>query len=256
MDVDDFYLYLPSSTQSTVQTNTISHYTVTLSAPIRLPPDVEYECAMAKIIYPTSMGNVYDGNFQFYSANGRDLLHVRILEGYYRTSKEIFEAMKKSLGKDQSVYHLGMESRNKSFYLQRRKAPWPVDDPEEPYLNLSDNLASLTGLPKIMTGFGTSVSSHPVDMSGGMQNVYLYCDLMQNSHIGDTMGPLLCIFSYHKSAVRRQLEYEPKNLVYFPITKEIISEVTVEARGRTGVYAPFESGELMVLIHVRPKRSR
>ena len=120
-------------------------------------------------------------------------------------------------------------------------------------MKLSDNLAVITGLPRFITGYGLTVSEQPFDMSGGIQNLYLYCDLMHNSNIGDVMGPLLSIFSYHKSTTAAQLEYEPKNLVYMPITSEIISEVTIETRTKVGVYAPFSSGELLVVLHVRPR---
>ena len=250
MDGDDLFIYLPSSVKSSIQENTVSHYTTTLNSPLRLPSDVPYECAVAKVIFPSEIKNVYDGHFEYFSYVLKRVIPSRLPDGYYVTTDDIVNKFKEILGElDKEAYKFSTDNIANRFLVEMTK---PEGRKRTPFMKFSENLTALTGSPRFIQGEGFTVGTHPFNMSGGIQNLYLYCDLVHNAIIGNTLAPLILVFSYKKDDGSQQ-EYEPKNLVYTPLNKNIINDITIETRTKTGLFVPFLGGEMLILLHLRPR---
>jgi len=247
-EIDELYLYLPSSVKSSVTENTISHYTTTLKAPITLSQGMEYEAGLIKLIYPSTVENLYDGVMEFYSFALNRRIVTRVATGFYETAKELIKAINKVLSNDKKNYIFSVDHLSRKFIVNCKKADGVV----APYIKLSENLEVLTGLPRFIMGTGYTNGPNYYDMTGGIQNIYCYCDLVRNVNVGDTMGPLLAMLSYQNSAMA-QIDYEPKNPIYIPVSKDHVTDITLELRTKTGNYIPFTSGEALVVIHIRQR---
>lgn len=251
--VEELYLYLPSAVKSVVIENTISHYTTLLKAPVQLSPEYSYEAALLKVIYPSNVYNVYSGHLSYYSYTLKTENHTRIAEGVYYTPDDVMKALAYVLGHDQANYLLSIDKRSRKFQLELKPPPKSA---VTPFMKLSKNLQVITGLPDEITKEGITSSAQGWDMSGGVQNIYCYCDLLQNVNIGDTHAPVLCVLAYKPGLRSSQVEYSAQNPIYTPINKTLIEEITIEFRTKVGDYVPFITGEAMVLIHIRPKLPR
>ena len=127
----------------------------------------------------------------------------------------------------------------------------------KPYISFSENLQALTGLPSEISKEGLTVGKNSWDVTGGMQNMYIYSDLVQYSNIGDTTAPVLSVVNYRGGPGKLEhLEYEPTTPVYVPVSHTVFDSIRVKLITKTGDYFPFTSGETMLLVHVRPREPR
>lgn len=252
--VDELYLYLPSSVKSTVVENAISHYTTLLHAPVKLAAEYEYEVGLVKLIYPTTVYNIYAGNFSYYSYELKKIEHTRIQAGFYQNASDVMKAFAHILGVDQSYYVFSIDVQSRKFLVNCKPK---TGSTVKPYLELSENLQVITGLPKVIFKQGFTVGTGSWDMTGGVQNMYIYISLAKNINIGQTLAPVLSVVNYDKS-LSAQVEYEPKNVVYVPLNVSAyeIQNITVELRTKTGDYVPFTAGEALLVVHIRPRIPR
>jgi hypothetical protein len=249
-EVDDLYLYLPSSVVSVSEVaNTISHYTTPLRAPISLAPGIDYEAALVKLIYPVTVQNCYDGYMEFYSYTFKRNVLTSVAAGFYLRPRDLLPAINKVLLADKKYYKVSINLTSRKFVIN---CEVPPNSEEQPYIKFSDNLQVLTGLPRYITDRGYTISKDSFDMTGGIQNIYCYCDLLKNVNIGDALAPIAAVVSYSPTS-EAQAVYEATNPIYVPLKQTEFSEVTIELRTKTGAYVPFTSGEVMCIIHIRQK---
>ena len=251
----DLLIFLPSSvTSADGQDNTISHYTTRLAAPITLAPGVDYEAALMKLIYPTSAQNCYNGELEFWSYTFKRRYVTSVVQGFYQTPRDLLRALNRVFDADKQYYTFSFDRISQKFRVEsKRPRSSNADLAPEPYIKLSENLEVLTGLPRVVFGTGFTVSDKFYDMSGGIQNIYCYCDLVQKSNIGNTLAPVMAVLSYKSSNQGAQVDYEPKNPIYIPFSTLQFQTITVELRTKIGQYVPFTAGESLAVIHVKQK---
>ena len=251
--MDDLYLYLPSSVKNKEIDNTISHFTTKLSTPIHLSEGWGYEVALVKLIYPSTAMNIYDGQLEFYSFAIKRIDYGRIPAGFYKLPENFINAFNVAIGdEDRKYYKLTSDITRKIFILE---CSTPAGDKTKPQIHLSQNLQAITGLNEKMERGGTYTSDATWDVTGGLHNMYLYSDAIKNTNIGNTVAPVLSVVSYRPDS-EFQVEYQPKNLIYLPLSTDFIQTVLIEVTTKTGQYFPFSSGELLVVLHIRARRSR
>lgn len=253
VEQSELYLYLPSSVTSTVIENKISHFTTTFHSPINLQTQYEYEAALLKIIYPATATNVYDGRITYYNYTLKKLEHTRIKKGQYMLPDQFIDAFNKVLLNDSSKnYKLMVDQISKRFYLHCTSGD---GGKTQPFISFSGNLQTLTGLPEEVSRTGYTYGVNSWNVSGGLQNLYVYTDLVQQSNIGNTLAPILAVINYSgiPGDNRQQIQYEPQTPIYIPVVQNILDTITVELRTKTGQYFPFMSGESFLLIHIKPK---
>lgn len=110
-----------------------------------------------------------------------------------------------------------------------------------------------------MTGDQIYAAKGTWDSTGGVHSIYCYCDIIRNINIGDTTAPVLAVINYKGEVGDRNLkliEYEPKNPIYIPVSKNIFDNIKVELRTKTGLYYPFSAGEVLLLVHIRPREPK
>lgn len=240
------FIYLPSSVKTKLYDNKISHFVTEFSAPILLNESFDYEAAILKVLYPTSIQNVYNGSITYFSFAAKKMSDVSIPTGSY-SPEEIVVAFNKTMGADNPFYKLALDKDAKKFYLQLNSSGGI-----QPQMLLGNDLQAFLGMPPMMNGNG-KYNLTPYDLTAGLSAAYLYTDLTSYISVGDTRAPLLCVFTLNTKDAAPQLEYQPSKPLYIPVTKNLISDIKIEIRGRTGVFIPFESGEIVCLIHIRPR---
>jgi hypothetical protein len=143
----DLYLYLPSADKS-VSENKISDFTIRLPTPIRLSSSIRFEAALTKCIYPPNINNITDGEIKFYSYVQKTMILTRIPAGFYPNPTYFIKAYIEALGNDAKTYALDYDPTSRKFKLYCKL--------KNPYLEISDNLQSLTGLPHLIEKEGVT----------------------------------------------------------------------------------------------------
>ena len=83
-----------------------------------------------------------------------------------------------------------------------------------------------------------------------IQNIYVYCDIVENVIVGDTQAPLLRIVdatSRPNEVIYRHYD-APR---YIPVPKKHFDSIEIDIRDDFGGHIPFESGKLVTTLHFR-----
>ncbi len=249
---EQFYVFLPSSVISGPIPNTQSHYTTNLQNPIRLQGN--YECGLSMIIYPASVNNAFDCWLHYFSFTfGIDMISD-LSSGYYPEVNSLIDEINIALGADQEFYKFTVNTiTNKVMVEMNTDKKGGV----MPYIEMSENLAALTGLPIYTKKIGYIIGDRSFDLSGGISGFYKYSNILENSYVGTTTAPLLAIVPYDFKVQHGSVQHwSPKKIHYISIRDPVIQEVKIELRTKTGVYVPFSGGaaETLVVLAIRRKQ--
>lgn len=250
---DQCYIYLFSSVKSLTGVNTVSHFTTSLPAPIILEPGLDYEAAAIKIIYPTNVQNVYNGEIKYYSYALRRQKTVDVPLGEYVNPNQMAQALNAAFHQDLAFYRWTVNIHEQKFMLECRPAPGSLTSP---YVDLSKNLQAYTGIKQIIDRAGSYQSEGTYDTSAGHQNLLCFTDLIEPINVGDTFAPIIFVGGFSAPPGFQMIEHEVKRPIYTKVNKTSIQTIRVEFRNKIGDYFPFMSGETMVLAHIRACKPR
>jgi hypothetical protein len=91
---------------------------------------------------------------------------------------------------------------------------------------------------------------HSCDLQAGIHALYIYCDLLQFTHVGDIKAPLLRVVDSGGEAgdvVTRYYE-RPR---YVPLQKKNFDSVEIVIRDDLGEKIQFENGKVLLTLHFR-----
>ena len=95
----------------------------------------------------------------------------------------------------------------------------------------------------------------PVDVSVGLNNIYVYSDVMpQINFVGDTMQSCLRVIPTNIGNTNKRVIFEPTNYHFFPLRSNTIRDIGVELRTELGELVPFERDSTVLTICVRRTR--
>lgn len=92
--------------------------------------------------------------------------------------------------------------------------------------------------------------THPVMLENINYNLYVYCDMMRHSVVGNTSAPLLGVIEIPKVAFGDQVYRSFPSPVYFPIGKEEVRDVEIEIRFDDGSPVNFDFGKCVLTIEL------
>jgi len=214
--MSDFYIVLPSSTKTgfgAADPNTSSHYRVQLPYDIDLPG--QWQVALVSITYPYTWNNIPGGNASTILIKYRDsqtrVVSVRVRRAFYGTIQDLFHAIKTALRKaDVSMLlsHLSVKKREEHTPKLQQEIADAIDFSYDTRvtIHIKDTKAIteiyLSPLMQYMLGYTDrsglyslnqpeNLAKYPPDLSGGIDSLYVYCDLIQPQIVGDTMTQLL-----------------------------------------------------------------
>lgn len=246
MEVTQFYLHLPSnSSLDKFPNNTLTEYRVGLPQAINLTG--EWEVALTEIHYPHSWNNV-QGNFKnrFYLRN-QELSGVwevlMIPPGHYSSIEDILSKMKELVDNEKGF----SDDVKFSYNTLSRKVTVQLQNNAELFFG---DIGYVLGFSPEQVISKTTKGLREVDLEHGFHDLYIYCDIIQQQYVGDTLVPLLRIIPVEgkdgerisKSFVRPQ---------YVPVSRKQFETIEVNIKRDTGESVPFEFGRVLLTLHFR-----
>jgi len=277
-----FYLTLPSNTvenynqyrkpvdnqardiavpSETSWVNKQSEYRVHLPQSIHL--EGEWEVGLSEIIYPHSWFNIYsDGptNCHIFVAlvGVAQPLVCAVPAGSYETPELIAAAINRQMhvvlsaagfnGKDLEVLY---DTLSRRMFL--------ICSPKVRKIAIGDRLRYMLGLDdgkKVKSHWFSPdkiVSTYPVDVRGGFDTMYVYCDLVANQVVGDSLVPLLRVVNVegHPGDVVSRNFTNPH---YVPLARQEFSTVEINIKDDTNRSVGFMGGKVTVKLHFRKQK--
>lgn len=267
-----FYMTLPSnSSRVYYPNNTLTRYTTRLITPIALSGD--WECGLCEFTFPTTWHPKEKSNKMSVTFK-RDPTGRKIEEHTVEFPiNPVYYSNIESL-----VQHINIElEKITDEYSSTQKYPrdqWPMLQYDSVTRKVSARLGYgmhiyMTSDLNKMLGFGQYISVPPgtwIDRAAWIhaldgsqiitpkkveiQNIYVYCDVIENVIVGDTQAPLLRIVD---------AKSEPNQVVYryydtpryMPVRKKHFDSIEIDIRDDFGERVPFEGGKLVTTLHFR-----
>lgn len=99
---------------------------------------------------------------------------------------------------------------------------------------------------------GDYISEYPLELDGGITEIFLYTDIVASHHVGDSFSSLLrvvpCVNEKEEQIVKH---YD--NPVYFPLRKHFIDTIEIELKSSSGQNIIFIGGKTFVMLSFRRK---
>ena len=211
----------------------------------------EWEVALEEIQYPHTWYNVVEGDvWGLYTFENKTRKCV-IEAGVYATGRRLMTAFHRAFKVK------GLKKRA-TFDFDIRDERAEMTLPVGATLIFSESAKLLTGFTA-QSGY-RGASSRAVhraerspDLSGGLYSLYVYCDLVEPHIVGDVTVPLLRIVPTRgREGEMVTVAYDKAQ--YYPLLRKMFSTVEIDIRDDTGRPVPFQNGQVVVTLHVRPSR--
>jgi len=258
-----FHVTLPSnSSMNYYPDNKITRYVTRLQTPISLTG--EWEVALVEISYPRSWFTVSQEGCKFLvswweknetSPNGMNLfIEVQIPYGYYNEVEDIVGEMNNAIAKKMVEAHVKIVDTLK-IKFDRIKRHVVISLPNPGYIVLGKQLATILGFSETLNHCNNLkgcliTGDMTCDIRGGIHGIYVYCDVLENVPVGDTLAPLLRIVDvdgHNGDTVCKSFNH-PR---YVPVQKKEFDSIEIDIRDDTGAPMSFENGKLVVTLHFK-----
>ena len=255
-----FYLTLPSnSSMTTFPDNTVANFRVKL--PQALDLSGRWEVGLTEIQYPHSWCNVGE-NTHFVEvlvpnavpddadstvATAEDFTLV-LNKGFYHSPKKLvdrLENLRSSVKKlhDRLKFKFDEVSQKVTLFLKPRTSA-----------RLSPPLARLLGFDMTDIPYGRNKGSRVSDRDQGFSSLYVYCNVVQPTVVGDIFVPLLRIVPV-EGKTGHTVTRTYQNIQYLPVQANNFETVEIQIAKDTGELVPFERGKAVVTLHFRKVHS-
>lgn len=126
--------------------------------------------------------------------------------------------------------------------------------PEKCEVRFGSGLADMLGFSKALSfKSGNYISDYPLELDGGITEIFVYTDIIASHHVGDSFSPLLrvipCINEKEDQIVKHY------NIpIYFPLRKHFIETIEIELKTSSGEDIIFTGGKTFVLLSFRRRK--
>lgn len=285
MAMSEFYLTLPSNTHIG---NKTCEFRVHLPDVIKLSG--EWDVALAQIQYPKSWNNL-TAEKDVRQAFHKNEMYITIKDKEYSTFKVAIPAahydtiddmlgtiVDKTEEQVKELVSIGLEdgkiNKEKTKQLEiLKKVPrsifWSFDPVmKRVTVKFNKDIISVVRISeqlKYMLGFQDrdlynwegykDLAKYPIDMRGGVDALYVYCDLVENQVVGNVREPLLRILpvqGFYGEIVDK--DFVARH--YIPILKKEFSTVHISIKSDRDILIPFSFGKVIVKLHFRSRSAR
>jgi len=117
-------------------------------------------------------------------------------------------------------------------------------------IKLDKMLATILGFSKFTINEGTTIGNSAPSLERDISNLYIYCNIVEYTRVGDIEAPLLRTFPL--SSVRKQLiNREFINKMYLPINRSVINRIDISIHDDAGEIVPFYGGVTVLTLHIK-----
>lgn len=253
---DDFYLTLPSNAG---QNTNASSFRVNLPQNIILMG--EWEVALVEFIYPKSWYNVGSEfenerniTIEIQDLHGekkkiQKMLHsVHIAAGHYNGAEDLLNALHDAVPdslKESISFHY--DKRSHRVHISTDK---PISN-----IYLSDDLMYMLGFNSENNALSLHrIADHPPDMTGGIGIIYIYCDIVEHTVLGDKLAPLLRAIPVEGEfgSIVNKVFVAPH---YLPVLKKNFSSLEIDIKTDQNKSLDLRFGKTLVKLHFRRRNN-
>ena len=281
-----FYLTLPSnSSQHFFPDNTLTEFTTKLPSTIELTN--EWEVGLAEIMFPRSWYTIpkdgltivadyreCDASWKLETSwkfvNGVDVpeedldntVEIKLNGGFFNTMQELIQELNQATVRAFSSSRVDSIIIPPSFHYKAITRRTYITLPVGMYMYFPAALGIILGLTPEQNPMCNKTNDKLTvkgDLSCNLQTaihaLYVYCDLLQFTHVGNIRAPLLRVVDSGGAAgdvVTRYYE-RPR---YIPIQKKSFDTVQIIIRDDLGEKILFESGKVLLILHFRRIQNR
>ena len=288
--MDDFYVYLPANVGSTYFENTSSNYKTKLAKFINLKGT--YEVGLAEISYTFSFYNIFEDelfNIVFMNENSEiEKIQFKLNKGFYQIDSLIKSINNVIILEGENITLPKLELMTYKF-TQKIKIINGQHKKGLIFLEMSENLCKILGinkkqydditqsilLPYILemsykTGIeGISKSDFtPVlgvfkdqieyegddsfDIACGFRTIFVYCDIIKQNYVGDTLTQLLKFVQVPNNIdYGQQVHIIYDNIQYFPLIVNEFESIEIDIKDDSGMNIPFHYAKNLCVLHFR-----
>lgn len=237
---------------TTYPSNTVAKYTTRLPSVLEL--NGQWEVGLSEIIYSRSWYNIdkQDCYFELLNESGNSFLTLPLQTGYYEDVQDVISCMNAMMEKTMSAAKRAAIDIN---YIDRTKKV-SITISSAMGFKLSTVLAQILGFEKReliceANGVGRRyIGTVGSDVNRGFATLFVYCDLAQETIVGDTKAPLLRTLNIEGS-YGDIIQKVYANPIYIPLQRTHFDTIEVNIRTETGQLVPFASGKSVLTLHIR-----
>jgi hypothetical protein len=240
------YIALPSNASLDLyKDNTLTSYTVHLPEPIVL--EGEHEIALASIIWPRTFYNITETSKNLYYQYASGLSDdVELTVGLYDTIKDLIDHINEKLRNNiKDNIQIRFEPISEKVFVSVKGGY---------KLLLENTLSHILGFGGKTTVIHKSqFSPFVTDLSGGIQCLYIYCDIAGYQIVGDTKAQLLKVLPVegkYGDTIYRTFDVP----TYHPIATKEFQDIKIDLRDDSGQKIHFNSGRVVVNLHIRQRQ--
>ena len=266
-----YYIHLPSNVKDIYNRNTISNYITKLSRTLYL--DGDWEIALSGIIFTKSWFNVHNNQLVQIIDDGRTVFRMDdavIKAGHYADASNLvelinqhsemivsnmvkFPLMKTMTPKAPEIN----PSAPRLIYDQKENRVVQILGKYDPKLNnhlrivLTEEIRNILGPCNTIEEFNSEFLNNEtvVDLSGIIYSLYVYCDIVKSSFVGDTQSQILRIVKVPKVEHGEVVEVNFDHPIYLPINCNEISSIEIDIKDDTGETLKIRSGRVVTILH-------
>ena len=239
----EFSIYLPSNT-TFLPSNKSWKYVTKLAREVNLNDD--WECALTEIQYKRSWFNIVEreNNFYIQDIDREKWYHITIPIGYYQNEQHLIETIN-TLLKTHKV--------KISFNIATRKIQIKI--PNHIQIVFTRALAGIMGISYIQTTCSGPLyeGQFAMEMTRGIDSIYVYSDIIQTKLVGDSCVPLLRIVPV-SGKFGEEICKEYNSPLYSRVAKHNFTTIEIYLTDSAGRHIPFTSGKVTVLLHFRKRK--
>lgn len=242
---DDFYLTLPSNAG---QNTCPSSFRITLPRNVKLIG--EWEVALVELIYPCSWYNVQEPIPLLLEAEKEGVFEnfVGLIPGHYTHIKHVLYDLSASLPSDYGgkVKFKYVDNANR-VEIMIKKPVAALQMPSELVYMLGYDLKTYD---KTKPG----IAPHPPDLRMGFSTFYVYCDIVEQSVVGDALAPLLRAVAAEGKfgdIVDRIFDHPH----YVPVLKKQFDSIEIAIKTDQNKPLPLQYGKTVAKLHFKRRRA-
>lgn len=171
-------------------------------------------------------------------------------EGWYADSESIVTTLNKE--EDFKKYCEFAYDKNLNRFIIITKGALNTTK-KQYYLELNHSLKELLGFKFsfIPLHDASYLADMQVDRSRGINTIFIYCDLLEEVRVGNSLVPLLRTVPFNNNTYGGIISITYDKPIYLPIRKNFIDKVKIELRDSIGELIPFDEGLTTVILHFK-----
>ena len=238
-------------------TNTASQFTTKLNEVVEL--DGNWEVGLLEASFPGKVENVMSNEFYYHilEENG-NYFNVLLPNGIYPRAVEVIGALHSAQRRAVGIRPTQRPLVYFRYLTLTKRIGMKIMGTASNVVGVkfSPALSQMLGFDADTTydGHAEHIAKLPMNLTGNVNLVYVYCDLLEQVLVGDTKAPLLRIVSRSTDMTSSldYIEHVTFNPVqYVPLQKKCFDTITINLMMDTGAPMSFFPGKSIIVLEFR-----